>query len=124
MKERILSFCYTGKLLYIVDYQHVDSLVEADEIIEMIGTHRIGILYLKQVCRHVKHTFLRIKFLDTCTDSIYQMSFTHTRRTVNKKRIKGACRILRNGFGYSSRKLVAVSFDKVLKVIIGIQMRI
>ena len=53
MEEGILSFGNTGKFLDIIDNQHIYCLVETDEIIEMVCTYRVGILYLKQMCRYI-----------------------------------------------------------------------
>ena len=39
MEECILRFGYSGKLLNIINDEHVDSLVEADEIIEVVCTY-------------------------------------------------------------------------------------
>ena len=71
VEERVLSLGGSGEFLNIIYYQYIYCLVESDEIIEMIGSYWVGILYLKQVGRNVKYSFLRIKFLDSCTDSIY-----------------------------------------------------
>ena len=50
VEECILSLRYTGKFLNVINNQHVDGLIETDEIIEMVRSDRIGVLYLKEVC--------------------------------------------------------------------------
>ena len=48
----------------IINYEHVDALVEIDEIVNGIESACICILNFEKMCRYIQHFFLRIKFLN------------------------------------------------------------
>ena len=53
MEESVLCLGYTSKFLNIINNEHVNGLVEVYEVIEVVGTYRIGVLHLKQMSRNV-----------------------------------------------------------------------
>ena len=97
MKECILRLGHSGKLLNVIDNQHINRLIKTDEIIEMVRAYGVGILHLEQMGRHIQHPLFRIQFFNTRTDSIDKMGFPHSRRSVQEQRVERTRRIL----GYS-----------------------
>lgn len=53
VEERVLCLGNPCKFLNIINNQHVNGLVEIDEVVGRIVTYRIGVLYLEQVSRYV-----------------------------------------------------------------------
>jgi len=50
VEECVLGFGYSGEFLNIINNQNVYGLIKTNEIIEMIGTNRVSVLHLKQMC--------------------------------------------------------------------------
>ncbi len=89
MEEGIQRLRLTSPLLDIIHNQHIDRLIEVDEIIARIMEHGIGILGLEKTGTHIEHTLLE----DTSasrfqTDGIHQMRLTASRRSVNEHWVK------------------------------------
>ena len=125
MEEGILSFCCSSPFLYIINNQHINSLIEIDKIVGRIIENRIGILHLKQTSTDIKHSLFRIKLLYTKSDGIYKMRLTTSRRPINKHRIKlGSIGMFCNRQSYRTRQLVTVTFYKGFKAHVRIQMGI
>ena len=74
MEEGVKRLRGCHPLLNVIDYQHVDGLVELDEVIDGILPHRIGVLHLEQTCRDIQHTLLRVQFLTAYADGVNQVS--------------------------------------------------
>ncbi len=72
------------QILNIVEYEHVDALIEVYEVVDASATQSCRILALKQACGHIQDALLGIKLLDTDSDSLYQVSLAYTRRPENK----------------------------------------
>ena len=49
MEEGVLRLGQSGKLLDIIHDEHVNVLVEIDEVVGCIVSHRVGVLHLKEV---------------------------------------------------------------------------
>ena len=49
IEERILGLCLACELLNIINNQNIYTLIEIDEIIEVVCSDRISILNLEQV---------------------------------------------------------------------------
>lgn len=79
MEEGILCLGYTCKLLYIVNDKNIYSLIESNEIIEVICSYRVSVLHLEQMCRDIKNSLFRVQFFYTCTDSVDKMCLTNSR---------------------------------------------
>ena len=65
-----------------VDNQHVEHLIEMDEIVQLALDRRILKLRLKLVHRHVQHLQLRLTLLDLHADSLRDMRFPEARIAV------------------------------------------
>jgi hypothetical protein len=53
MEECILSLIHTDQLLYIIQQQHIDILIEIQEVISRILTDSICKLYPEQMRRYI-----------------------------------------------------------------------
>ena len=125
VEKGVLRLGHAGKLLCVINDEHINSLIEIDEVIDRIIAHRVRVLHLEEVGRHIQHPFLRIQFLDLGTDGIDQVRLSHTRCAIDEQRIEnGFGRIERHGLGHAAREFVAFSFYKSLKVIVTLQVRI
>ena len=78
MEESIECFWRIYPLLNIVDNEHVDTLIEVDEIVRGILTYRIGELYLEQTGTYVQHALVRIKLAALQSDGVDEVGFTAT----------------------------------------------
>ena len=53
MEERVEGSRRGSPLLNIIDYQHVDGLVEVDEVVGRVATYGVGELHLEQARRDI-----------------------------------------------------------------------
>ena len=53
MEKSLLCLGSTCQFLDIINNQDINALIELDEIVELVGSYRIRILYLEKVCRDV-----------------------------------------------------------------------
>ena len=70
-----------GPLLHVVDDQHVDGLIEIDEVVDRVLTAGIGELHLEQTGADVEHTLFRIRLLAAHADGIDEVRLATARRT-------------------------------------------
>ena len=78
MEESIERLGRVHPLLDIIDDQHIDALVEVNEVVGGIVTHGVGVLHLKETCRDIEHPLLRIGLLTAHTNGIDQMRLSAT----------------------------------------------
>ena len=116
MEEGIQRLRLTSPLLDIIHNQHIDRLIEVDEIIARIMEHGIGILGLEKTGTHIEYTLLRIHLLRFQADGIHQMRLTATRRSVNEHWVKlGGVGMLGNRQSYGTRQLIAVTLHIIVE---------
>ena len=116
MEEGIQCLRLTSPLLDIIHNQHINRLIEVDEIIARIMEHGISILGLEKTGTHIEHTLLRIHLLRFQTDGIHQMRLTATRRSVNEHWVKlGGIGMLGNRQSYGTRQLIAVTLHIIVE---------
>ena len=125
MEEGILRPVHADHLLDIIQDQHIDILIEMQEIVGRILSHRIRKLHTEQVRRDIKDTLLRMQLTDARTNRIAEVRLSHPGRTIDKQRVEsGLSRILRHGLTCRSNQLIACPLEIVLKVVTRIQMRV
>ena len=125
MEERVECLGRVHPLLDVINNQHINRLVEVDEIIGRVMTHGIRELHLEQSCRDIKHPFLGIGLLATYTDSVDQMGLTTTGRTVDEEGIEGTLAwMLCYGEANGTRQFVGIALDKVLEGLLHIKLGI
>ena len=84
VEEGVLGARLALPLLYVVDDEHVDGLVEEDEVVDGLAHHGIGVLYLKESCAHVEHALLGVFVAHVYADGIDEVGFSTARGTVDK----------------------------------------
>src|SRR6056297_1148479 len=125
MKESILGFLLTCKLMYIINQQYINHLVEMEKVIFVIVANRIDKLSLELIGIDVKYCFIRKQSLYLNPDSLCQMRFSQTASSVYQQWIKcSPSRIIGYGITGRSCKSVTLSFNKIIKRILGVQPRV
>ena len=123
MEEGSNRLLGSSPLLNIIDNQHINRLIEVDEVVDGILATGIGKLYLEQASRYIEYALARIHLLTTNTNSIDQVGLTTSRRTINKEWIEGRlARMLSNRETYRARQLVRVALDIALESLMRIQL--
>lgn len=88
MKECILSLLLVNQILYIINNQHIDALIEMNEVVDATIARRYGKLTLKQTLAYIKHTQLRTMLLQTQADGMHEMSLANTRGPEYEQRVE------------------------------------
>lgn len=76
VEKSILRLRRVDPFLDVVDNEHVDRLIERNEIIEMVLDDGIGELHLEEAGADIQHTLLRIEVLGMYADGIDQMGLS------------------------------------------------
>ena len=53
VEERLLGLCCAHPFLYVIYDEHVDGLVESDEVVYRVLQHRVGVLHLEETRANV-----------------------------------------------------------------------
>ncbi|MCK7531591.1 MAG: hypothetical protein MZV63_11445 [Marinilabiliales bacterium] len=62
VEESILCLLFAGKLMNVINDQHIDHLVEMKEIILVVVPDRLNKLGLEFVCIYIKNSLVRDTF--------------------------------------------------------------
>ncbi len=125
VEERQLSLLSSHPLLNIIDYQHIDGLIEIDEVVGGIMQHRTRILHLEQARTDIEHTLIGIQLLGTYADSIDEVGLSTSRRSEDKHRVeRGLAGMLGYRQPHAARQLIAVTLDKIREGEMRIQLRV
>ena len=76
VEECVLCLRRVDPFLDVINDEHVDRLVERNEIIEMILNDSIGELHLEKTGADIQHALLGIEMLGVNTDGIDQMGLS------------------------------------------------
>ena len=76
VEERVLRSGFVFPLLNIIDNQHVNGLIEQDEVVDSVAPYGVGVLYFEEPCTYLKHPFLWICLLDMHANSVDEVRFT------------------------------------------------
>ena len=124
MEECFLCLLCRYPLLYVVHYQHVDGLIEVDEVVHGVVSHGIGVLHLEESGTDIQHSLLRIELLGAHSDGVDEVRFAASRRSVDEHRVElCGIRMLGDRLSHGSRQLVARSFDIVAEGEVGVELR-
>ena len=125
MEEGILCFELSCKELDIVEQEHVNTLIEIDEVVDFLLDNSGRVLALKNPGRHIKHPHARILLLELDADSLQKVGLAHTRRAKDEQGIVGLdFRVLSNGLSNAHSELVAHAAAIVVKGVSRIELRI
>ena len=124
MEERVLRTLQSRKILDIINNQHINRLVEIQEIRDTVRLGSLLVLQLESVCTHVQHTRLRVQHTNLVADGIGQVRLTHSATSVDEQRVKGrTARLLSNRHTCRTRQLIRLARNKRIKRILRIQLR-
>ena len=125
MEEGVERLWRVHPFLYIINYQHVYRLIEIDEVVGRVMTHRVGELHLEQAGRHIQHPLLVIGLLAAHTDGIDQMSLTAARGTIDEEGVEGGLAgMLGDGEADGAWQLIRVALDEVLERLLRVELRV
>ena len=125
MEERCHGLLSRCPFLHIVDDEHVDGLIEMDEVVDGILAAGITELHLEEAGRHVQHALLRVHLLTLQSDGIHQMRLSASRRTIEEEGIeRRLARMLGNAETYRARQLVGVTLNEGMERLVNVQLGI
>ena len=84
VEEGVLRLLQSNHLLYVVNYQHINALIEMHEVIEGVVADRVCELNLEEVGTQVEHTLLGMQFFQAGTDGVHQVSLAYTAGSIYK----------------------------------------
>lgn len=114
-----------GNLLYVIDDEHIDALVEVDEVVARVVYDGIGVLRLEHIGRHEEHAFLRVELAYAYTDGIDQMCLAHTAWSVEEEGVESAVSwSFGDAHGYTEREFVALALHEVLEGVTLVELRV
>lgn len=123
MEECALGARLADKILDVVENEHVDALVEVDEVVDTSAAQSRGILALEKARRHIQHPLLRVELLDAYADGLYQMGLADAGRAEYEERVESlAFGIRRDGLADRTRHAVAHSDAIVLESVARIEL--
>ena len=76
MEEGVLGLCLAGELLYVVDDECVDGLVEADEVVDFVLADGIGVLDGEEVGGEVDDSHVGVELLDAESDGVDEVGLS------------------------------------------------
>lgn len=125
MEEGVECPRRSSPLLYVIDDEHVDGLVEIDEIVGRVATHGISVLHLEEACRYIEYALLWIGLLALYADSIDKVGLAASRRSIYKERIEGRLAwMVSDRDTHGTGQFIAVALNEVLESLLGIELRV
>ena len=126
VEEGLLGLgCFAGPELYVVDDEHVDHLVEVDEVVGGAGAARFGILLHELLAGDIEHGLVGVHLFGLKTDGIGQVGLAEAHAAVQQQGVEaGLARFLGHGVAGRACQAVAVALDKVLQRVVGAQLRV
>ena len=125
VEEHVLCLLLAAEKLHIVDDEHVHHLVEVAEVVDRVVPNRVDELVREALGAHVQHCFVRLTVLDLQPNGVRKMRFAQTNSSVDEEGVEGrSARLVGHRESGAARKTVALAFDKVLKGVVGIQVRV
>ena len=76
MEENILSLRFSTKELNVVYDQHIDHLIEVDEIVLFVVSYGIDELVCELLGRNIKYGLIREAVFHVDTDGVCQVCFS------------------------------------------------
>ena len=125
VEKHILCAGFPRKELNVVDDEHINHLVEVDEIravVVLVGRHILG---RKLFGLHVKHGLLRVQTFGFQSDGVAEVGLSQTSAAIDDQ---GVERALSRVFGHfkagGTRQAVAFAFDEVVEGVVFVELRV
>ncbi len=127
VEERVLrrDEVLAGKLLDVVDDEHVDALVEVDEVVQSVLTHGIGVLHLELIGGDVEHALGGVVLEDLEADGLCKVRLADTTGSEDEEGVE--CRIagtVADSEAGTERELVGLAGTERAERAVGIEMRL
>ncbi len=121
MEECVLSGVFAHQILYVIDYQYVDALVEVDEIVDFATLDSRGVLALKQSGCDIEHSGLRVLLLDAYAYGLDEVGLAYACRAEYEEGVESLeLRIhrygLADGVGHTVTRTRAIIFEGVARI--------
>src|ERR1700757_1303871 len=112
MKKFLLGTLFSGQELNIVDQQNICLTIPFSKPDQHIVLDRVDELIGEPLAREGHHLLVSFSFNRLLADRLHQVRLSQTYPSVDKKRVIGFSRRLRNREGGCVRKLITRSHDK------------
>ena len=83
MEEGVEGAGGCGPLLDIIHDEHVDALIEIDEVVDSFLQQGVGELHLEETGAHIEYSLMGIKFLAPHADGIDKVGLAASRGTIH-----------------------------------------
>src|SRR5579862_3238700 len=124
-EKGVLGFLGTVEELDVIDDQHVDQLIEMDEIIDRIVLGMIDKLVDELLRADVKDHFILVETLDLIADGLREMRLPQPHPAIDHQGVERiGARFLRDSLAGAACNTVAITFNKRIEGIYGIELRI
>ena len=121
----MLHLVVAHPFLNVIDDEHVDALIEVDEIIKSVLSRGVAVLHVEQPRTDVEHAFLRIELHDAVADGVGEVRLSAARRSVDEHRVELAVvRMLGYRLSHAARQFVAVALNEVGESLSRIELRV
>ena len=126
VEECVLRSGLARQLLYVVDKQHVDHLIEVDEVGDRAVLHCGLILRLKLVHRDVEHLQIGMTLTDFVTYGLYDVGFAQTRIAIYVQRVERGvvARVYCHRHAGRAGQTVAFTLDEVVERVARVELRV
>ena len=125
MEECVLCALLVLPLLYIVNNQHIDGLVEVDKVVYLVLYLGRGVLHLEGASAEVQHTLVGVQLARAHTNSINKVCLATARRAVDEEGVKlWGVRMFGQRLAHRTRQLVAHAFYTVVECLLGVELRV
>ena len=124
VEEGFLCLLALGGHLYVVDYQHVDHLIEVHEIVDAFFFACVAILVHELLAGDVEHCLVGVQFFGLEAYGIGQVCLAKPHATVDEQRVeRGGAGLLGHGIAGRTCQTVAFALDKVVKGVTAVELR-
>ena len=76
MEKHILGSGFARKELHVVNDQHIDQLIEVNEIVSVVFLHRINVLLGENFSRDIQYCFFRVLVFYFNPNGMSQVGFS------------------------------------------------
>ena len=88
MKEDILRFFFTGKIMHIINQENIDHLIEMDEIISILVSYGVYVLLGKSISRNIQDCFVGVLIFYLYSYGMGKVGFAKATASIEKERVE------------------------------------
>ena len=125
LEEDFLGTFFLGEELHIVYDQHIEVLIEVDELVVIALFGRINELIDEFFGTHENHHFLFVGLFDEVANGMGQVGFAQSTSAEYHEGVEcGSAGLLSDGQTCISCQFVAIAFHKIVERVAGIELAI